>query len=67
MDKLGKEEEKMATFEEWKEFKFVLVMKVVRQNVRELFKEAGACTVELDSQGREKLSYNQPRRASQKK
>jgi len=30
LDKLGKEEEKMERFEEWKEFKFVLVMKVVR-------------------------------------
>lgn len=63
MDKIGRQEEMMATFEDWKDFKFVLVMKVVRQNVRELFKEAGAWMVELDSQGNEKMSYYKPRQS----
>ena len=66
IDKIGQQEEKMATFEDWKGFKFVLVMRVVRQNVRELFKEAGAWMVELDSQGNEKLSYNKPRQSKTK-
>lgn len=67
IEKLDREEEIMSTFDGWKDYKFVLLMKVVRFNVRELFKEAGACAVELDVQGREKVSYEQNRRSTRKK